>query len=183
MKWIIFLGRVPEQVVVLDEAYYEFAEDFAAARGVKYSHSLDYVREGRNVVVLADVFQSARTGRSTRGYGIASAELIARISRQRSMYCVSALAQAGALAALEDSAHIRKAVENNTEEAQRLFRAIAEIGYAVTSDLGKFSLLRDRAGMPETLRNACGRGNFGTPARAMGRSRSHSHHHRHAGAE
>ena len=26
------LGRVPEQVVVLDEAYYEFAQDFAASR-------------------------------------------------------------------------------------------------------------------------------------------------------
>lgn len=46
------LSRVPDPVLVLDEAYYEYAEHFAGGRGVKYSHSLDYVREGRNVMVL-----------------------------------------------------------------------------------------------------------------------------------
>ena len=54
------------------------------------------------------------------------------------MYCVSALAQAGALAALEDSAHIRKAVENNTKESQRMFRELSEIGYALAPTWGNF---------------------------------------------
>ncbi len=54
------------------------------------------------------------------------------------MYCVSTLAQAGAMAALEDSAHIRKAVENNTQESQRLYRALCEIGYAVNPTWGNF---------------------------------------------
>ena len=48
-----FLQRVPDHVVVaLDEAYADFANDFAKFRGIEYSHSLDYVRDGRNVVVL-----------------------------------------------------------------------------------------------------------------------------------
>ena len=132
------LGRVPEQVVVLDEAYYEFAQDFAARRGVTYSRSLDYVREGRNVVVLRTFSKVHGLAGARVGYGIASAELIARISRQRSMYCVSSLAQAGALAALDDSAHIRKAVENNTLESQRLHRALSGIGYAITPTWGNF---------------------------------------------
>ena len=48
-----FLDKVPEHaIVILDEAYYDFAEYFAAIRGVDYSHALDYVNQGRKVVVL-----------------------------------------------------------------------------------------------------------------------------------
>lgn len=132
------LGRIPKQVVVLDEAYYEFAEAFATRRGVTYSRSLDHVRDGRNVVVLRTFSKVHGLAGARVGYGIASPELIARISHQRSTYCVSTLAQAGALAALEDSAHIRKAVENNTDQAQRLFQETSEIGYAVTPTWGNF---------------------------------------------
>ena len=42
-----FAKRLPGHVVVvLDEAYYEFASYFAELRRVKYSRSLDYVRQG-----------------------------------------------------------------------------------------------------------------------------------------
>src|SRR5579863_2751951 len=45
-----FLDRLPAHVVtVLDEAYYEFANYFAAERRVEYSRSLDYVHAGRPV--------------------------------------------------------------------------------------------------------------------------------------
>lgn len=133
-----FLSRVPNAVVVLDEAYYEFAQDLAVQRGITYSRSLDYVREGRNVVVLRTFSKVHGLAGVRVGYGIACADLIARISRQRSMYCVSSLAQAGALAALEDSAHIRRAVENNTVQSQRMFQAISEMGYSATPTWGNF---------------------------------------------
>jgi histidinol-phosphate aminotransferase len=132
------LSLIPEPVLVLDEAYCEFAQDFAARRGVSYSRSLDYVRAGRNVAVLRTFSKVHGLAGVRVGYGIACAELIARISRQRSMYCVSTLAQAGALAALEDSAHIRKTVENNTDQSEALFQAISEVGYAVTPTWGNF---------------------------------------------
>src|SRR5579872_7502672 len=42
-----FLDRMPEHVIViLDEAYYDFAQNFAAIRRVDYSHALDYVNQG-----------------------------------------------------------------------------------------------------------------------------------------
>ena len=132
------LSRVSQPVVVLDEAYYEFADEFAARRGIKYSRSLDYVRQGHNVVVLRTFSKVHGLAGPRVGYGIASAELIARIARQRPMYCVSSVAQAGALAALEDASHIRKAVENNTDQSERLFRAISALGYAVTPNWGNF---------------------------------------------
>ncbi|MGH9503364.1 MAG: histidinol-phosphate transaminase [Terriglobales bacterium] len=150
-----FLSLVPEPVVVLDEAYYEFALDFAVRRRVIYSRSLDYVRAGRNVVVLRTFSKVHGLAGMRVAYGIAPAALIARISRQRSMYCVSALAQAGALAALEDSLHIRKTVENNTDQAERLFQAISGMGYTATPTWGNFLFCdtgRDARSLAECLR-------------------------------
>jgi histidinol-phosphate aminotransferase len=134
-----FLTHLPEHVVViLDEAYYEFAADFAARRGVKYSHSLNYVHEGRNIVVLRTFSKVHGLAGVRVGYGIAPPELVSRVSRQRGLYCVSNLAQAGALAAIEDTAHIRKAVDNNTDQSERLMQAISELGYAATATWANF---------------------------------------------
>ena len=54
------------------------------------------------------------------------------------MYCVSTPAQAAAVAALADEAHIRKTVENNTEQSERLFQEISALGYAVTQTWANF---------------------------------------------
>ena len=149
------LRRVPDQIVVLDEAYYNFAQDLAARRGVTYSRSLEYVREGRNVVVLRTFSKVHGLAGLRIGYGIASPKLIARISRQRSMYCVSSVAQAGAITAMEDSAHIRRTVENNSDQAQRMFYEISEIGYAVTPTWGNFlycGVVQDAGKFAELMR-------------------------------
>ncbi len=72
------------------------------------------------------------------------------------MYCVSTLAQAGALAALEDSAHIRKAVENNTEQSERLFPAMAESGIQSLSTWGNFlycELGQDASNLPNVCKH------------------------------
>lgn len=150
------IDRLPDHVVVvLDEAYYEFAEHLAVRRGISYSRSLDYVREDRNVVVLRAFSKVHGLAGMRVGYGIAPAHLIARIARQRSMYCVSSAAQAGALAALEDRNHIRRTVENNTAESQRLSQALAALGYAVAPTWANFlycPLARNAAGFAEILR-------------------------------
>lgn len=148
-------SRLPQQVVVvLDEAYYEFATDFAARRGVKYSRSLNYVREGRDVVVLRTFSKVHGLAGVRVGYGIAPPHLVARISGQRAMYCVSNVAQAAALAALKDQNHIRKAVENNSSESERLMLQISELGYALSDTWANFlycELGRDAAGFSERL--------------------------------
>jgi histidinol-phosphate aminotransferase len=125
-----FLGNIPDHVLlVLDEAYYEFAADFASRRGVRYSRALDYVREGRNIVVLRTFSKVHGLAGARIGYGIASAGLLASVSAQRALYSVSSLALAGALAALDDDAHIRQAVENNTNQSERLIPALSELGF------------------------------------------------------
>jgi histidinol-phosphate aminotransferase len=133
------LERIPEHVVlVLDEAYYEFAAHFATRRNVQYSRSVDYVREGRNVVVLRTFSKVHGLAGVRVGYGIAPFERIASLSRQRAVYSISSLAQAGALAALNDDTHVRKTVENNTEQARRLIQGMSELGYTITLPWANF---------------------------------------------
>lgn len=134
-----FLDRVPDHVIViLDEAYYDFAEDFATRRGTDYSHSLDYVKDGRKVVVLRTFSKAHGLAGLRVGYGIGPAELMSYFARMRTTFSVSAVAQAAALAALDDRAHTQKAVANNTAQSQRLIDGMAELGYRVVPTWSNF---------------------------------------------
>jgi histidinol-phosphate aminotransferase len=134
-----FLERVPEYViVVLDEAYYDFAQHFATMRGVHYSHAIEYVRQDRNVVVLRTFSKAHGLAGLRVGYGMGPAKLMSYFARLRTTFSISVVAQTAALAALEDEAHTRKALENNAGQAQRLIEGISELGYRVIPTWGNF---------------------------------------------
>jgi histidinol-phosphate aminotransferase len=125
-----FLLKVPERViVVLDEAYCDFATDFAAARGIEYSHSLDYVREERNVVVLRTFSKAHGLAGMRVGYGLGPSALMQYFHRMRTTFSVSALAEAAALAALDDQEHSHKTIANNRSGAEFLTSKLSEVGY------------------------------------------------------
>ena len=125
-----FLDRVPPHVVVIiDEAYYEFAQYFAGQRGVEYSHSLDYVRQGKNVIVLRTFSKAHGLAGLRIGYGMGPAELIGYCARLHVTFSVSAVAQAGALAAMRDEAHISKTLLNNAEGTQWLQEQFSRMGF------------------------------------------------------
>ncbi len=126
-----FLDEVPEHVIViLDEAYYDFAEYFARIRGVACSHALDYVKRGRKLVVLRTFSKAHGLAGVRVGYGIGSAELMGYFARMRTTFSISTVAQAAALAALDDETHVRKTLKNNAEQAERLVTGLVELGYA-----------------------------------------------------
>ncbi len=125
-----FLKRIPESVfVVLDEAYCDFASHFARKRGVEYSHSLDYVREGRAVIVLRTFSKAHGLAGLRVGYGFGPPEIIAYLERLKTAFSVSAVAEAGALAAMDDTEHIRRTAENNERGAEYLTDKLKELGY------------------------------------------------------
>jgi histidinol-phosphate aminotransferase len=134
-----FLARLPGHVVlILDEAYYEFAQHFATLRKVKYSNSLDYVRQGTSVVVLRTFSKAHGLAGLRIGYGLGPAELLAYCARMRNTFSVSSVAQAGALAALDDSPHIRRVVENNAMQSQVLDAGLSALGYRVVPTSANF---------------------------------------------
>jgi len=134
-----FLDQLPATVVViLDEAYHDFAKHFAHLRGVDYSHALDYVKQDRKVVVLRTFSKAHGLAGVRVGYGIGPAEFMAYLARMRTTFSVSSVAQAAATAALEDGAHIDKTLRNNAEQAQRLAESMAELGFPVTLTWANF---------------------------------------------
>jgi histidinol-phosphate aminotransferase len=126
-----FFDKLPHDVlVVLDEAYADFAQDFTRRRGgQEYSHSLDYVKQNRPVMVLRTFSKAHGLAGVRVGYGIGPVELVATLSRVRTAFMVSAVAEAAAIAALEDRAHLTKSIENNAAGAEWLMSQLREMGY------------------------------------------------------
>jgi histidinol-phosphate aminotransferase len=125
-----FLNRVPESVlVILDEAYSDFAEHFASHRGITYSRSFDYVRANRPNVLVLRTFSKAHGLAGVRlGYACGDPELLRYFARVRNSFSVSVVAEAAGLAAIRDINHIRKTVENNAVGAAWLMERFKDLG-------------------------------------------------------
>ncbi len=151
-----FLEEVPGHVVVvLDEAYYEFATDFATRRKIEYSHSLEHLKKGASVVVTRTFSKVHGLAGLRIGYGLGPAELLSYCARMRTTFSVSSLAQVAALAALDDGNHIARTVRNNAEQAQILGVALSEMGFRVVPTWANFlccDLGRDATAIAEQLR-------------------------------
>jgi histidinol-phosphate aminotransferase len=131
-----FLDALPPRViVVLDEAYYEYVRD------PNYSHSLDYVRSGRNVLVLRTFSKVYGLAGLRLGYGMGNPELIDALNRVRSPFNASSLAQAAGLAALDDRGHVSHSVESNAREMKFVTEELTLAGVRYTPSVGNFLLV------------------------------------------
>jgi len=152
-----FLAKIPGHVVVvLDEAYFEFALHFAAQRQLDYSRSLEQVRQGASVVVLRTFSKAHGLAGLRIGYGLGPAELLAYCARMRNTFSVSSVAQAAAIAALDDLSHIGRAVHNNAAQADLLTTALTEMGYRAAPTSANFvycDLADDAAAIAAQLRS------------------------------
>src|SRR5919109_5188266 len=100
-----FMARVPDRtIVVFDEAYIEFA------MGPDFPDTMDYVKQGRKVIVLRTFSKAASLAGLRVGYGMADADAGALMTRIRQPFNVNSLAQVAALAALEDESHVLECV-------------------------------------------------------------------------
>ena len=125
-----FLEKMPPHVTtILDEAYYDFAEFFAGKRGFQHSRSLEHLRQGYRVVILRTFSKAHGLAGVRVGYGIGSAELMSYFARMRTTFSISMVAQAGALEALKDKGHTRRALENNAQQAELILAGLRDLGY------------------------------------------------------
>ncbi len=129
-----FLDRLPDTVVtVLDEAYFEYG------RGVgDYPDGLEFVREGRNVVVLRTFSKAYGLAGLRLGYAFAGPDIVDAMDRAREPFNVNSLAQAAAVAALADQAHVEDGVARNSAGLQRIERAAAQMGLRTIPSLANF---------------------------------------------
>lgn len=102
-----FLEEVSgDVIVVLDEAYYEFAK-------IKkdYPNSLKLLKRFRNLIVTRTFSKAYGLSGLRIGYGIADPAVIAALNKVREPFNVNLLAQSAATAALDDKAHLAKTLK------------------------------------------------------------------------
>lgn len=132
-----FLEKMPAHVlVVLDEAYFDYAQHFAEVRHVQYSSPTYLQRD--NVLVLRTFSKAHGLAGIRVGYGVGPQELIGCLAQIQDMFAVSNVAQAAALAALEDTEHVRFAVESNTKQSEYLAREITSLSCRVVPSWTNF---------------------------------------------
>ena len=145
-EWEAFLRRVPpEVVIVVDEAYFEFVDD------PDYPNSLDYHTDERLIVTLRTFSKICGLAGLRIGYGISSPQLIDALNRIRQPFNVNSLAQVGALAALDDEAHIRRTQDNNAHGLAYLRAELDRLGLEYAPSWANFLLVKIGAGVAQQL--------------------------------
>ena len=132
----VFLSRIPESaLVVLDEAYYEYADRPG------YSRSLDLVRAGRNLLVLRTFSKVYGLAGMRVGYAAGPAGLIIQMNKVRQPFNVSGVSLAAAVAALDDLEHVRRSVENNRRGLAQLEAGLRGQGVSFVASAANFMLI------------------------------------------
>jgi histidinol-phosphate aminotransferase len=122
-------------LVVADDAYADYVEDPA------YPDSLAYHRRGRLLVTLRTFSKIYGLAGLRVGYGVGPLEVIEILHRIRQPFNVNGLAQVGALAALEDDAHVERTRANNREGLAFLRSACERLGRAYVPSWANFLLI------------------------------------------
>jgi histidinol-phosphate aminotransferase len=137
---LAFARALPEHVVaVFDEAYAEYVEHAPDLRPL--------VREGRNVVCLRTFSKIFGLAALRIGYGYAAAEIAALLNRVRQPFNVNAIAQAAALAALDDREFTEKCARENRLGLAQLEQGFRRLGLECVPSVANFILVRVGDGM------------------------------------
>jgi histidinol-phosphate aminotransferase len=133
-----FLEKLPGHVLaVFDEAYFELVPDDAKADLLKH------VRAGRKNLIVLRTFSKAYGLAGLRiGYGVANEELIATLNHVRQPFNANAMAQAAALAALDDDDHIFKTREMVFQGLELFAEKLPILGIEYVPSFANFILVK-----------------------------------------
>ena len=130
-----FLARLPQEVIViLDEAYFEFAtaSDYPDGLRLRNLHP--------RTLVLRTFSKAYGLAGLRVGYGIGPSDLVNYLDRLRAPFNVSLPSQEAAIAALTDTAHLASTVKLNRSERERLEDALKRLAKRVYPSQANFIL-------------------------------------------
>jgi histidinol-phosphate aminotransferase len=109
---------------------------------------LPLIRDGQkpNLILLRTFSKIYGLAGLRLGYGIAHPAFIAALEKIRQPFNINSLAQAAALAALDDAAHVRKTRQNNFKERKFLEHALRGMKIEYVPSAANFVLARVGAG-------------------------------------
>lgn len=128
------LERIPDNVlVVLDEAYYEFA-----CINPEYPDSLPELLKRDNIIILRTFSKVHGLAGLRVGYGMAHPDIIAQMERVRAPFNVNLVAQYGAIAALSDAEFVAKTVRENEKCRTLLCDGFKKLGLSYLESATNF---------------------------------------------
>jgi histidinol-phosphate aminotransferase len=132
---VAFVRGLPEHVIaVVDEAYAEFVERAPDPRPL--------IAEGRKLVCLRTFSKIYGLASLRIGYGYAGAEVCGLLNRVRQPFNVNAIAQAAALAALDDREFAEKTARENRAGLAQLERGCKELGLEFVPSVANFMMVK-----------------------------------------
>ena len=119
-------------IVVLDEAYTEYVETGDVPNG------LDYLTQYPNLLVSRTFSKAYGLAALRVGYGICQPAIADAMNRVRQPFNVNSLAQAAALATLEDDAYLAESRRVNREGMAQLEAGFTSLGLSWIFSRGNF---------------------------------------------
>mgnify|MGYP000035297972 CR=1 FL=1 len=116
------LDSLPEHVtLVYDEVYYHYATEFAMP------DAIGALLNERNLVILHSFSKAYGLAGLRTGYAIASEAMIAKMTRHKLSFQNDTVSMAAITAAITDSAHLQKVVDNNTQQRHWLCQQLKDL--------------------------------------------------------
>ncbi|MCY4043475.1 MAG: histidinol-phosphate transaminase [Cellvibrionales bacterium] len=128
-----FLSRVREDVlVVLDEAYIEYQPEAISKQ------SIELLARYSNLIITRTFSKAYGLAGLRVGYGIASESIIGVMQKARAPFNVNSLAQAAAIAVLDDADYLRRTIACNQQGMQQLSDGLLALGFSIIPSKGNF---------------------------------------------
>jgi histidinol-phosphate aminotransferase len=131
-----FLDKLPPEVlVVVDEAYAEFATSEKFPKSVSYIH--DYP-----VLMLRTLSKAYGLAGLRVGYGVADESIASFIERTKQPFSVNMMALIAAKAALADEQYVARIMDNNEKGKRFFYDLFTELGLTFVPTEANFVLVR-----------------------------------------
>jgi histidinol-phosphate aminotransferase len=132
-----FVAALPENVVlIIDEAYIEFV------RSSNCPKSIDYLNSGKMVVGLRTFSKAYGLAGLRIGYGLMPSYLAGLLNRVRQPFNVNSLAQAAAIAALDDEGFLNDTVNLVSAELDFIYAALDDLGIEYLKSQANFLMIK-----------------------------------------
>ncbi len=133
----LLLSELPENVLLLlDEAYVEYVTD------PDYFDGLSYIEQNPNLIVTRTFSKIYGLAGLRVGYAVCNPAVTAVLNKVKLPFNVNLLAQQAAVAALEDSEHVRLSQETNVRGRDFIYGLLDELGLEYVPTQANFILFR-----------------------------------------
>jgi histidinol-phosphate aminotransferase len=134
-----FVTGLPDHVmVVIDEAYFEYVT------AAEYPDTTRWLADCPNLIVTRTFSKAYGLAGLRAGYAVSSPEVAQLLNRVRQPFNVNSIAQAAALAALDDVAHLESSISLNQIGIGQLLSGFKRLNLSYIDSVGNFVVFETR---------------------------------------